>query len=509
MEYIRARGEEGHQRGLQQLAGRAYAAPPEERSSILARLGQQDPEMARRTQELIDSDRDAAIRRVSNNARLIVGMHKAGHGAFVGRAYADLVRDARALNVSDVPDQWDDSFIPGLEVLASYGQEQGGSPSGWREFEQLTNAAQLKPGSPGYIEAANIRLGRNGRASNAGYSFDTMDAGDGRQRQVRKNPRDGSLEYYDENTQQWTGLGTSGMGGGQAQPQPSAGFYAGNGPSRVNVNLEGISPERQQQLANVASAMQAAGYSEDAIMGLISEATSSDATAAGFPPTTPTRPPASMPAPTRPVAPRGVGASMTKAEEAASVRDAETAVDLRNADAIATAEANAARKKKEAEALGEMNANAPKRLERYRQALTTAGNVNAALNSAIDLVGADSTGFVGARLRGVEGSQAYNLAAQIETVKANLGFDRLQQMRDASPTGGALGAIAVQELTALQSTIANLDPNQSESQIRNNLLRIQEHYRNWVVAVQQAIAQEEAGGSGPVDQRREALLDKY
>jgi hypothetical protein len=268
----------------------------------------------------------------------------------------------------------------------------------------------------------------------------------------------------------------------------------------VNVNLEGIAPDRQQQLANVASAMQAAGYGEDAIMRLISEATNADATAAGFP---------AVGSPTSPAAPRGAGASLTKAEEGAAVREAETAVDLRTAPARAAAEAEAARLKKEAEAQAESNISAPKRVAKYQQELTAAGNVQSAINSALGLIGPQSTGFVGARMRGVEGSAAFNLAAQIETVKANLGFDRLQQMRDSSPTGGALGAIAVQELTALQSTIANLDPNQSETQIRNNLLRIQEHYRNWTVAVQEAMKREQEGGSGPIDQRREALLDKY
>ncbi len=497
-EYVRQAGEQGRQRGLQALAGQAYTASPEQRGNILSRLGQQDPAMARQTQQFIDADRSAAIKRVSENARYIVGMHKAGQGAAIGPAYSNLVREARALGMADAPEQWDDSFVPGLEVLANIGLEAEGQPAGWREFEQLTNAANLKPGSPEYIDAANIRLGRSGRASNAGYSFDTIDIGDGRQRPARMNPRNGAQEYYDESTQQWTSLGGGASPGG-APVQPG-GYYAGSGPSRVNVNLEGISPERQQQLANVASAMQAAGYGEDAIMGWISEATNADAASAGFP---------DPEVPSQPIAPRGAGASLTKAEEAASVREAETAVDLRNADAVAAAEANAARRKKEAEALGEFNANAPKRRERYQQAMTAAANVQSALNSALDLIGPQSTGFIGARMRGVEGSPAYNLAAQIETVKANLGFDRLQQMRDASPTGGALGAIAIQELVALQSTIANLDPNQSEAQIRNNLLRIQEHYRNWVVAVQQAMQQEQAGGDGPTDQRREALLDKY
>ena len=138
----------------------------------------------------------------------------------------------------------------------------------------------------------------------------------------------------------------------------------------------------------------------------------------------------------------------------------------------------------------EQQAEAPKRQQRFQQALQAARNVETSIDRALQMIGPMSTGFVGARLRGVEGSPAYNLAAEIETVKANLGFDRLQQMREASPTGGALGAIAVQELVALQSTVANLDPNQSPEQLRANLQRVRDHYARWRAAVEQSLREE-------------------
>src|SRR5690606_5605780 len=69
----------------------------------------------------------------------------------------------------------------------------------------------------------------------------------------------------------------------------------------------------------------------------------------------------------------------------------------------------------------------------------------------------------------VAGTAAYDLRETIKTIKANLGFGELQAMRDASPTGGALGQVAVQELEALQSTLASLNPNQSEEQLKANL----------------------------------------
>ena len=141
----------------------------------------------------------------------------------------------------------------------------------------------------------------------------------------------------------------------------------------------------------------------------------------------------------------------------------------------------------------EREAAAPKRIKQYEQAIGAAGGVMTSIDNAIKLVGPTTTGWGGARLRNIEGTDAYNLAAEIETIKANLGFDRLQQMRDNSPTGGALGAIAVQELVALQSTIANLDPNQSDDQIKQNLERVKKHYEGWVSAVEQALVDERRG----------------
>ena len=55
-------------------------------------------------------------------------------------------------------------------------------------------------------------------------------------------------------------------------------------------------------------------------------------------------------------------------------------------------------------------------------------------------------------------------------------------MREASPTGGALGQVAVQELEGLQSTIASLDIGQDEAVLRNNLAQVEEHYIGWMAA---------------------------
>lgn len=115
-----------------------------------------------------------------------------------------------------------------------------------------------------------------------------------------------------------------------------------------------------------------------------------------------------------------------------------------------------------------------------------AQQVIAIVEDAKKILGRGEAGFVGKRAAAIEGTKAYDLAKMLETVKANLGFAELQAMRQSSPTGGALGQVAVQELIALQSTVANLDQGQSEGQLRANLDKIGRHYKRWLKTVEAA-----------------------
>jgi hypothetical protein len=79
-------------------------------------------------------------------------------------------------------------------------------------------------------------------------------------------------------------------------------------------------------------------------------------------------------------------------------------------------------------------------------------------------------------LEGLRGTNAADAKALAVTIRANIGFDRLQQMRESSPTGGALGQVAVQELEALQGVLGSLDTAQSEAQFLQNLNRLNTIY---------------------------------
>lgn len=100
------------------------------------------------------------------------------------------------------------------------------------------------------------------------------------------------------------------------------------------------------------------------------------------------------------------------------------------------------------------------------------------VKDAKDVVNEFSTGTGSNLLSALSWTDANKLANRLAAIKANIGFDKLQAMREASPTGGALGQVAVQELVALQNSIASLEQNQRPSELKRNLEKIETHYRN-------------------------------
>ena len=100
-----------------------------------------------------------------------------------------------------------------------------------------------------------------------------------------------------------------------------------------------------------------------------------------------------------------------------------------------------------------------------------------AIDSAIEKSkGFFATGITGQALQGFAGTDARDLAQAISTVEAAVGFDRLQEMRDSSKTGGALGAINTKELELLSNSLGSLDPLQKPETLRKNLESIKEKY---------------------------------
>lgn len=95
------------------------------------------------------------------------------------------------------------------------------------------------------------------------------------------------------------------------------------------------------------------------------------------------------------------------------------------------------------------------------------------IDKALKQISPLSTGFA-ANLGGIKGTTAHDLQATLDAIRANIGFDRLQEMRNNSPTGGALGSVSEQENRLLQSVMGSLDAGQSADQLKANLKTVRD-----------------------------------
>jgi|GEM_PF-5796577 len=79
-------------------------------------------------------------------------------------------------------------------------------------------------------------------------------------------------------------------------------------------------------------------------------------------------------------------------------------------------------------------------------------------------------------LSGIPTTSAKRLQSELSPVFGNLAFDRLQQMRDESPTGGAVGQVSERELDLLASTVTSLDTAVDLPTFLDRLDTIERHF---------------------------------
>ena len=115
----------------------------------------------------------------------------------------------------------------------------------------------------------------------------------------------------------------------------------------------------------------------------------------------------------------------------------------------------------------------------------TANRMLAAVNDLLPRVSNVTVG-AGSLASFVPGSSAADFQADLKTLQANIAFNALQAMREASKSGGALGQVSERELALLESTLGALDTAQSPDNFRKNLGNIKDSVRRWQIAVEQA-----------------------
>jgi hypothetical protein len=114
----------------------------------------------------------------------------------------------------------------------------------------------------------------------------------------------------------------------------------------------------------------------------------------------------------------------------------------------------------------------------------------------------------GSLLKGVPTSDALNYKAKLDSLKANVGFNEITEMRQASKTGGALGQVSDKEISFLQSSLAALDQAQTPDQVRAELTKVTAVLDRWEAAKAQfsgggvSVPPRDTGGGPKVGEER-------
>lgn len=78
-------------------------------------------------------------------------------------------------------------------------------------------------------------------------------------------------------------------------------------------------------------------------------------------------------------------------------------------------------------------------------------------------------------------SPAYELNQHLESIKSNISIDELQSMREASPTGGALGQVPVRQQEFLMQVQGSLMPTLKQDVLEENLRQVSNTYAQLLI----------------------------
>ena len=146
---------------------------------------------------------------------------------------------------------------------------------------------------------------------------------------------------------------------------------------------------------------------------------------------------------------------------------------------------------------------------------TKTGMLDAEIDQAKDQASIWTTGFLGAGTSWIPGTPAHDLNNTLATIKSNIGFDKLQEMRNNSPTGGALGQVSEFENRLLQSVWGALEQSQSPAQFKENLEKVRKQSQESWKRINEAYEQDygvpykEPPKAGGFDEEKEKRYQEW
>ena len=130
--------------------------------------------------------------------------------------------------------------------------------------------------------------------------------------------------------------------------------------------------------------------------------------------------------------------------------------------------------------------------ERSRRVLESVDNLMGQINNF--------TAGPGSLLSVIPGTPQRDFAAQLKTLQSNIAFSELQEMREASKTGGALGQVSERELDLLSSVLGSLDAGQSPAALKSQLQQVRDSLARWNAAKSGVAAPDRTGGGAPPEE---------
>lgn len=132
------------------------------------------------------------------------------------------------------------------------------------------------------------------------------------------------------------------------------------------------------------------------------------------------------------------------------------------------------------------------RPQAMRTVATSEANIDKAIGQIRDILrtGGLWTGSgVTAPLSWVPGTAAADMSARLDTLKTQLGMAAMQEMRDASKTGGAVGQVTEREWGFLMNSLEPLTKWQSSEQLLTALNQVVQHLEGAKVRIRGAFTE--------------------
>lgn len=136
-------------------------------------------------------------------------------------------------------------------------------------------------------------------------------------------------------------------------------------------------------------------------------------------------------------------------------------------------------------------ADAKKRATR-EETLNTSKLMQEEISLAKDRSKFRTTGIPGTVLKFIPGTDSRSLRENLKTIAANISFDKIQNMRQNSPTGGALGAVSDKDLALLSASRGSLDQGLKDAELTRVLDRMNDAYSRVILAIENQTGDPEA-----------------